>query len=40
MYIMRNICVYTTNRAEYSKLRPILKLLQEEVVSQDLLIED
>ena len=30
MYIMRNICVYTTNRAEYSKLRPVLKLLQED----------
>ena len=27
---MRNVCVYTTNRAEYSKLRPILKLLQED----------
>lgn len=24
----RRICVYTTNRAEYSKLRPILKILQ------------
>lgn len=27
---MKKICVYTTNRAEYSKLRPILKLLQED----------
>ena len=27
---MLNICVYTTNRAEYSKLRPILKLLQND----------
>ena len=25
--IKLKICVYTTNRAEYSKLRPILKLL-------------
>lgn len=27
---MLKICVYTTNRAEYSKLRPILKLLQND----------
>lgn len=27
---MKKICVYTTNRAEYSKLRPILKLLQDD----------
>ena len=27
---MLKICVYTTNRAEYSKLRPILKLLQKD----------
>jgi len=27
---MLKVCVYTTNRAEYSKLRPILKLLQED----------
>ena len=27
---MIRICVYTTNRAEYSKLRPILKLLQND----------
>ena len=27
---MIKICVYTTNRAEYSKLRPILKLLQND----------
>ena len=26
----RRICVYTTNRAEYSKLRPILKILQSD----------
>ncbi len=28
---MIRICVYTTNRAEYSKLRPILKLLNEDL---------
>lgn len=27
---MRNICIYTTNRSEYSKLRPILRSLQED----------
>jgi len=27
---MTKICVYTTNRAEYSKLRPILKILQND----------
>ena len=35
----RRICVYTTNRAEYSKLRPILKILQtDEDIELSLLV--